>query len=298
MRNAADAVPAPPVVTKTAPPATTPDAAPATAQTGQAPLPPWAPLFGIGAVVLAALGGVIAFVLWSRRNGHRTNHAAAAPVADTAPPMADPPPSTAEDDVIEAEEIIITAPRRSQQPAATAAPSPVMRRPGTMPRLELSLHATHARLTLMGLTMGYSIDIANIGDGPATQIEVDTWLAHAGPDVEAQLRSVMATDRPEPSHMLANLEPGHSIELPGEIRLAPEQIGALDFAGQQLMIPVIGLVMRHDDGSGVVARSTATFIIGVERNPPQQRMGAFRLDQGPRDYKPLGTRSAGLALMG
>ncbi len=165
-----------------------------------------------------------------------------------------------------------------------------------MPHLELSLTADHARATLMGVTIGYRLDIANLGDGTARDVVADVHLTHASPDIERHLNLLLAADLPEPTHEAGTIAPGHTVTLTGEIRLAHDAIGIVEFAGQRLMIPVLGVVVRQS-GTARGGRTTATYVVGIERDPPQPRMGAFRLDQGPREFAPLGVRPTGVTLL-
>jgi hypothetical protein len=48
------------------------------------------------------------------------------------------------------------------------------------------------------------------------------------------------------------------------------------------------------DGAG---RTSKSWLVGREAEQPSQKMGAFRLDLGPRIYRSVGQRQTGLALM-
>lgn len=236
---------------------------------------PW--LVAGGALVLA----LIAAVLWFRRRSRNADiETATTTPADTTPAKAPPP----------------------LRPVQPTADEPVASEPNRPhPAISIALTPTLARYTMIGVTIGYSITLTNDGAVPAEEITLSRLISNARSGQEQELARFFAQRPEEPVHMVALLAPGESVTLTGEIRLAQEVIMPIQVGERELLIPVVSFSAhyRWDAGEQGDAQgySGAAFIVGQENDPPAERMAPFRLDQGPKQFRSVGSRLARTALV-
>ncbi|NWK96732.1 hypothetical protein DM806_13895 [Sphingobium lactosutens] len=100
-----------------------------------------------------------------------------------------------------------------------------------------------------------------------------------------------------PLHSAVTIAPGETIQLGGELRLAPDQIVPVEMGQRSLLIPLAAFDMgyRWESGEGEPTghgRTARAFIVGQEQEPPADRLAPLRLDQGPRQYRRPAARAA------
>ena len=57
-----------------------------------------------------------------------------------------------------------------------------------------------------------------------------------------------------------------------------------------LFIPLVAFNVLYDVGNGRTGQTAMSYVVGRETEPPRPKMGAFRLDLGPRIYRTVGQR--------
>lgn len=234
------------------------------------------------AAAFALLAGAIGAMRLLRRKqpaADETNEAVADEKAKGSPPAAPPPP--------------VPSPR----PAARPAPPP---QTGSRPWIDLSMDVRSARLSLMGVTIGYELTLHNRGDRAAEDILVRSLIANADSDQQASLQQFFAGTAGLPTHSVVSIAPGESHRLKGELRLLPDQIRPVQMEGRTLLIPVAAFDAQYrwtrDQGDAGIGRTGQAFIIGQEKSPPAERLSPFRTDLGPRQYRMPGSRATTLNL--
>ena len=60
--------------------------------------------------------------------------------------------------------------------------------------------------------------------------------------------------------------------------------------GRRLFIPVVAFNIVYGWGERGRGQISASYLVGVEGKAPSEKMGAFRLDLGPRIYRTVGQR--------
>lgn len=192
------------------------------------------------------------------------------------------------------------APHISPQPAAepVAPPPPAVGEPAALrPALSLAFEVVGARFTLIGVTVDYRVTLRNEGEAPARSIRVGAMLANAHAGQEQALARFFAAPIASPAHGVEALAPGESATLSGALRLANEALAPIRVQDRALLIPVAGFSAHYEwDGDGR-GYSGAAFIVGQESDPPTARMAPFRLDQGPRQFRQVGSRLGQTALV-
>ena len=254
------------VATNEAAPAPPPSVAEAE-PTSASPLP-WI-IGGIAAVLLAA------FLLFRRRSRIVTepdepfveDALAPAVVPEPAPAIADP--------VV---------------PAPTPSPAVVTRVQAETPAaapLTLRFVPVQVRTTFTGAQLEYRLTVRNESAVPIDGIAVAAFMANA----DAQQVQVLGAFFDDPfapeQHRVPHIEPGAEIVVSGALSL--DQVSPIEVQGRALLIPLVAFKVISLDGDDL---ARATFIVGQESTPPRAKMGPFRLDQGPRQYREIGSRAA------
>ena len=181
------------------------------------------------------------------------------------------------------------AARAAAVPAAPPAPPPP---PAPRAWIELSIKADRAAATPERAVIAYELLLDNVGEAEAGNIRIEAKLFNAGGEKEvgAFFRAPMRERSGSPHVTIA---PGKGIRLNGEVALPMAEVRAVELQGRQLFIPLVAISVAYDwaDGSG---RTSKSWLVGREAETPAAKMGAFRLDLGPRIYRSVGQREAQL----
>ncbi|AUW57257.1 hypothetical protein C1T17_03270 [Sphingobium sp. SCG-1] len=195
------------------------------------------------------------------------------------------------------EEVPVAAPEPDPAMAGPLVPAPAPPPPAVVTRVRaetpvsnpLTLRFTpiQVRTTFTGVQLEYRLTLRNDTAVPADGIAVAAFMANA----EAQQMQVLAAFFDDPfapeQHRITHLEPGAEIVVNGALSL--DQVVPIDVQGRALLIPLVAFKAISLDGDDL---ARATFIVGQESTPPRPKMGPFRLDQGPRQYRDVGSRVA------
>lgn len=194
------------------------------------------------------------------------------------------------------------APSERTVPATAAAPTPAPPAPArrvreeARPWVQIEFQAESARSTLVGAAVAYRLTLRNSGTRPAEQVEVGAFITNATAQQPALLAAFFSAPVAAPVHRIAALQPGEAVELRGELRIDHGAIVPIRVQDRALLIPVVAFnaVYRWPaiDGAPGAGQTGAAFIVGQESDPPRAKMAPFRLDQGPRQYRSVGSRPA------
>lgn len=257
-------VPAPPASGAPPPvPAPGEPVLPATPLPETAPLPgppqgglPW--LYVLPAALVALAGA--AFLLRRRRRGVVGGEVADAPAAA---PLASPPP-----------------------------PPPVLR-----PWLELAVKVEKASATLTETLLSFELDIANTGKAAARNLRVDVKMFNAGAEQDREIGAFFQTAGRETTKLnLPGIAAGNSGIIRGEVAMKRGDMRALVLEDKYLFVPVLAVNVLYDWGQGRTGQSSKSYVVGRELAQPSEKMGAFRVDQGPRVWRTVGQRPHTMAL--
>jgi hypothetical protein len=95
--------------------------------------------------------------------------------------------------------------------------------------------------------------------------------------------------------VIGELPPGESGLIQGAVSMSREEMKALQVNEQLLFVPVVGVNLVYDWGNGRTGQTSKSYVIGRELGEETEKMGAFRLDLGPRVYRTVGQRQHSLA---
>ena len=76
----------------------------------------------------------------------------------------------------------------------------------------------------------------------------------------------------------------------GSVRMAREDMRATRLDERLLYIPVVAVNALYDWGEGRTGQTSKSYVVGRELEEPSNKMGAFRVDQGPRIWRTVGQR--------
>lgn len=238
------------------PPATQ-DSAPAGDQTSPAAAPAqtWPVWYYLIPIGLLALG---AFALSRRRR-----RSGAAPEAEVDAPAASPPPR----------------------------PVPVPR-----PWLEIELKAERASSTDTEAVVEFELVLHNTGKSTARHIRVNARMLNAGREQDKEIGAFFRTKgEGRKTHPIGDLPPDERGLIQGSVAMPRAEMRALQVNEQLLFIPVLAVNVLYDWGEGRTGQTSKSYVVGREIGKESQKMGAFRLDLGPRIYRTVGQREHSLA---
>jgi hypothetical protein len=226
-----------------------------------APTPPQRGLPWLYLVPMALAGLATAAFLLLRR---RRNSAGIAPEAAAAPaPLASPPP-----------------------------PPPVLR-----PWLELALKVEKASATLTETVLSFELELANTGKAAARNLRVDVKMFNADAEQDREIGAFFQTAGRESTKLnLPGIAAGNSGVIRGEVAMKRDDMRALVLEDKYLFVPVIAVNVLYDWGQGRTGQSSKSYVVGRELAQPGAKMGAFRVDQGPRVWRTVGQRQHTMAL--
>jgi MYXO-CTERM domain-containing protein len=188
----------------------------------------------------------------------------------------------------------------AEVPAAALAPAPEppATRPEPVPRpwLELTLKAERASATLTETVVNFELEIANTGKSAARNLRIDVKMFNAGAEQDKEIGAFFRTAGRESTKL--NL-PGIAAEsvgvINGQVTMPRDEMRAVVLDDKYLFVPVIAVNALYDWGEGRSGQTSKSYVVGRELQQPSEKMGAFRVDQGPRIWRTVGQRQHSLA---
>ena len=232
---------------------------PAAPESGGPPI--W--LYGIPALLLV-LGGLF---LWRRRRARLAELAEAA-----------------EESVAERAPALVPVP---------AAPRPD---PSPRPWLEIDVKTIRASFTAVEALIEFELMIENIGGAAARDLKIDVKLFNAGAEQDQQIGSFFRTAGRESTKLaIPGIEKEQDGVIRGEVGMPLDEMKAVKLDGRMLFIPVLAVNVLYEWGEGRAGQSAKSYVVGRELENAGDKMGAFRVDQGPRVWRTVSQRQHKLA---
>lgn len=180
---------------------------------------------------------------------------------------------------------------------ASAAPPPAPR-PEPIPRpwLELELRAERAAQTDEEAWVEFEMILRNTGKSTARNIRMNARLFNAGREQDKEIGAFFKTKgEGRRTHVIPELPAGERGLVQGTVSMPREEMRALQVNDQLLFIPVVGVNLVYDWGEGRTGQTSKSYVIGRDLGAEKDKMGAFRVDLGPRVYRTVGQRQHSLA---
>jgi hypothetical protein len=179
---------------------------------------------------------------------------------------------------------------------ATVEPPAPRTEPVPRPGLELSLKAERASATLTETVVNFELEIANTGKSAARNLRIDVKMFNAGAEQDKEIGAFFRTAGRESTKL--NL-PGIAAESTGvlnaQVAMPRDEMRAVVLDEKYLFVPVIAVNALYDWGEGRTGQTSKSYVVGRELDQPSEKMGAFRVDQGPRVWRTIGQRQHSLA---
>ncbi|PSJ42888.1 hypothetical protein [Allosphingosinicella deserti] len=174
------------------------------------------------------------------------------------------------------------------KPAAPAAP-PVPRA-----RLEIEFRADRAAATDTEARVHFDMVLRNVGDIEARNIRIDSRMFNASgeSEIDGFLKGAIHEHSGSPH---VTIEPGNTLELASMLSLPKSEVREIELQGRRVFVPVVAINVAYDWADGGKGRTSRSWLVGREAEQPSAKMGAFRLDLGPRIYRSVGQRPMRLA---
>jgi hypothetical protein len=190
-----------------------------------------------------------------------------------------------------AEAAALAAEERAETAAATARPQPQPR-----PWLELELKAERLSSTEAETLVQFELEITNSGAAPARNLRIDVKMFNAGEQQDQEIGAFFRTaGRESTKCSLPGIQNGQTGAIRGEVAMARDDMRAVVLDNRYLFIPVIAVNALYDYGDGQTGQTSKSYVVGRELEEPSEKMGAFRIDQGPRIWRSVGQRQHKLA---
>ena len=180
---------------------------------------------------------------------------------------------------------------------AIAAPPP-RPRPDPIPRpwLELALKAERASFTDAEAELQFELEIANKGGSPARNLRIDVKMFNGGAEQDKEIGAFFRTAGRETTKLnLPVVEAGVTGVIHGRVTLARADMKAMKLDERLLFVPVVAVNALYDWGEGRTGQTSKSYVVGRELQESSDKMGAFRVDQGPRIWRTVGQRPHSLA---
>jgi hypothetical protein len=181
----------------------------------------------------------------------------------------------------------------AEAPASRLPPLPP---PQPRPWLEPSLKAQRASTTLTETIVQFELDIVNTGKAPARDLRIDVKMFNAGAQQDEELSAFFrVAGRESTKCHLPGIAAGATGTIRGEVAMSREDMRAVQLDNRLLFIPVIAVNALYDWGDDRTGQTSRSWVVGRELEQPSEKMGAFRVDLGPRIWRTVGQRQHKLA---
>jgi MYXO-CTERM domain-containing protein len=188
-------------------------------------------------------------------------------------------------------------------PAVPVEPSPFARRvapprpePSPRPWLELGLKAERASATLTETVVMFELEIANTGKAAARNLRIDVKMFNAGAEQDKEIGAFFRTAGRETTKChLPGIAAGTTGVIHAQVTMNRDDMRAVRLDDKLLFIPVIAVNALYDWGDGESGQTSRSWVVGRELETPSEKMGAFRVDLGPRVWRTVGQRRHKLA---
>lgn len=186
-------------------------------------------------------------------------------------------------------------PQAARESVAAPAPSQPRPDPALRPWIELELKTERAAFTDAEANVNFELEIRNSGQIAATNLRVDVKMFNGGAEQDKEIGTFFRTAGRQSTRLnLPAVAAGTSGVIRGEVGLKREDIKALRLDDRMLFIPVVAVNALYDFGERT-GQSSKSYVIGRELQAASEKMGAFRVDQGPRIWRTVGQRQHKLA---
>ena len=165
------------------------------------------------------------------------------------------------------------------------------------PWLQLDFKPDRAAATLTEAAVQYELAISNVGNADARNIRVEARMFNAGAEQDKEIKAFFASpvDDSRSARVLA-IPARKGARLRNVVAMPKENVREINVQGRRLFIPLVAFNVVYEWGDGKSGQTSMSYLVGREPDVPSDKMGAFRLDLGPRVYRSVGQRPSQVAV--
>jgi hypothetical protein len=176
-------------------------------------------------------------------------------------------------------------------PPALAIPVAAPKTAAKMPSVKLEFLPENAKVSLATLTVKGRLRLTNTGDATAKHMELRAGLISAGEQQGHAISAFHAAGLDVEPEALGDAKPGEKVDMSIELSVPLTEMQSFSIGAQKLMVPImVANLVYRGPGEAMADVTQIACMIGREASPPVAKMGALRLDLGPRSFAPLGQR--------
>jgi hypothetical protein len=227
----------------------------------------WSTLWVLLALVLAGAAALYVYL----RLGRREAPAAGAPAATAVAPPRPPRP-------------------------APAPPKPTPE--GPRPWIELEFAPERAVTTGNDASVHYQLMVRNVGEEVARNVRIEVKMFNVGVDQDREISAFFS--RPvakRPGAPFLHIPPKGQTSFQSAVSMPKSSWRAVVVQGRSLFIPMVAFNIVYEWGDGHQGQTGMSYVVGTQPKAPSEKMGAIRLDLGPRIWRSLGQRPNKIAKM-
>ncbi len=180
--------------------------------------------------------------------------------------------------------------------ATTTTPQPQaprVPRPDPVPRpwLEVELLAERTTADPDESAVEFELTIRNNGGSTAKNIQLQAKLICSTPSQDKEIAD-FHRKKPGEHRTLAipDIPAGQELKMKGRVDVKRDDIKALRVEERLLFVPLIAVNAFYEWGTARSGQTSKSFLVGRKRAEESDKMGAFRLDLGPRIYRTVEQR--------
>jgi hypothetical protein len=178
------------------------------------------------------------------------------------------------------------------EPAPPPKPTAPVSVPEPRPWLELDFAPQRAAATDSQTEVQFELVVRNGGKVEARNVRIEARMfnASAGDEIETFFRSA-----PQAAAAGLAIPPGMEARAKSQVMMPLESVRPIRVQERSLFVPLVAFNVFYEWNDGRIGQTSRSWLVGREAQPPADKMGAFRLDLGPRIYRQLGQRRHELA---
>lgn len=154
------------------------------------------------------------------------------------------------------------------------------------PSVEIGVRPLRCTLDDERVTIEFEIDLSNSGTAPARAVLAEASLFNAGTNQDRELAAFFANPVGAGQRIDA-IPPMKHMTFTSQVIAPRTAIQEYELAGHKTFVPVIAFNALYE-WSGGKGQTSAAYLVGRETGG--DKLGPFRIDLGPREFRELGVR--------
>jgi hypothetical protein len=166
------------------------------------------------------------------------------------------------------------------------------------PWLKLQFKPERAAATDTEAAVHYELIVSNTGNAAARNVRIQARMFNAGADQEREIGAFFtAAGNGNNGGRELSIPPRSSARLRNVVAMPKDQVREITIEGRRLFVPMVAFNVFYEWGDGKSGQTSMSYLVGRESEKPSDKMGAFRLDLGPRVYRSVGQRPSDVAVL-